>query len=109
MGGSTGEQIDKNDEDNSNGGSNFSGDIDNKATEIIKMESLIVAGPTIIEGSIIASTAMTGREKKKRLVLMTTPSFSFGTSTIFGRDFSFSFPSDLGKEEDNSWNLDKKI
>ena len=46
--GSTSEERDKKDEDIGNGGSNFRGDIDYKSTEIIKVESLIVAGPTIL-------------------------------------------------------------
>ena len=47
MVGSTSEERDTKDEDIGNGGNNFRDDIDNKATEIIKVESLIVAGPRI--------------------------------------------------------------
>ena len=46
--GSTSKERDKKDEDIGNGGSNIRGDIDSKAMEIIKVESLIMAGPTIL-------------------------------------------------------------
>ena len=46
--GSTSIERDKKDEDIGNGGSNIRGDIDSKAMGIIKVESLIVAGSTIL-------------------------------------------------------------